>query len=198
MIAVLGTSAATPSFGGMMALVRQTTGSRLGNANPVLYQLGAAQYQSSGAAVFHDIASGDNSVPGVDGYFSGPGYDLATGLGSLNATALVNAWPKPFVASFQYSPPQPLATQPVQFTDQTPGSPTAWSWNFGDPASGSLNASAERNPTHVFTGPGTYTVTLSTDVAGAAATPAALPITVAAPPSGCDRCPTVVPFQTPR
>jgi subtilase family serine protease len=198
MMAVLGTSAATPSFGGMLALVQQASGSRLGNANPVLYQLGAAQYQNSGVAVFHDITSGDNSVPGTDGYFSGPGYDLATGLGSLDAAALVNAWPKPLAASFQYSPPQPLATEPVHFVDQTPGSPTAWVWNFGDPASGSLNTSSEQNPTHAFSSPGTFTVTLSTDVAGASATPAAIPITVAAPPAGCDHCPVVVPFHSPR
>jgi subtilase family serine protease len=198
MTEVLGTSAATPSFGGMLALVQQTTGTRLGNANPILYRLGVEQYQSSGVNVFHDVTTGDNGVPGMDGYFSGPGYDLATGLGSLDVAALVNAWPRPLVASFLYSPAQPMANKPVQFTDQSSGLPTAWVWDFGDPASGSLNTSSERNPTHVFSGPGTYTVTLSTDVAGATSTPAAIPITVTAAPASCDHCPVVVPFQTPR
>ena len=57
----------------------------------MLYSLGNAQY-SGGAAVFHDITAGNNSVPGVIGYPAGPGYDLASGLGSVDAFALSNAW----------------------------------------------------------------------------------------------------------
>ncbi|MBL7981905.1 MAG: PKD domain-containing protein [Flavobacteriales bacterium] len=38
---------------------------------------------------------------------------------------------------------------------------TAWSWDFGDPASGAANTSQEQLPTHVFSAPGTYTVTLT-------------------------------------
>jgi len=52
-------------------------------------------------------------------------------------------------------------TQPVQFTETTPQTPKAtyrfW-WDFGDPASGPANNSTLRNPTHLFSGPGTYTV----------------------------------------
>ena len=58
----------------------------------------------------------------------------------------------------------------VQFTDNSsaPGSTiVAWNWNFGDPASGANNTSTLQNPTHVFSGPGTYTVTLNvTSAAG--------------------------------
>src|SRR5208283_2345385 len=53
---------------------------------------GNAQYGSGGAQVFHDITSGNNSVPGVTGYASAAGYDMATGLGSVDASALVNNW----------------------------------------------------------------------------------------------------------
>jgi len=87
-----GTSCATPAFAGLMALVVQATGQRQGNANAVLYRLANAQYQSGGAAVFHDILSGSNSVPGVAGFLAGPGYDQATGLGSVDASALVANW----------------------------------------------------------------------------------------------------------
>ncbi len=87
-----GTSAASPSFAGLMALLVQATGSRQGNADTRLYQLGSAQYGTAGAQVFHDVTTGDNSVPGVTGYGCGPAYDLATGLGSVDATALVNIW----------------------------------------------------------------------------------------------------------
>ncbi len=87
-----GTSAAAPAFAGIMALVVQKTGQRQGNANPRLYQLASAQYQSGGSAVFHDVSSGNNGVPGRNGYSAGAGYDLATGLGSVDANALVNNW----------------------------------------------------------------------------------------------------------
>ncbi len=90
--AVGGTSASSPSFAGLMALVVQKTGQRQGNANTRFYQLGSAQYGSGGAVVFHDTTSGNNSVPGVTGYSCATGYDLATGLGSVDAYALVNIW----------------------------------------------------------------------------------------------------------
>lgn len=41
------------------------------------------------------------------------------------------------------------------------GSITGWTWNFGDPASGAANTSTAQNPTHIFSGWGNYTVTLS-------------------------------------
>jgi hypothetical protein len=108
-----GTSASAPSFAGMMALVDQkmaqinpTQGARQGQADYVLYKLAAqenfSQCNSSKPAancVFNDVTSGNNCVPGELGY--GPsctiyaaktGFDLATGLGSVNATNLVNNW----------------------------------------------------------------------------------------------------------
>jgi len=91
-----GTSAASPSFAGLMALVLQKTGERQGNPNPRLYQLAAAQYGAGGVPVYHDTASGNNSVPGVTGYQSAAGYDLATGLGSVDASALVENWTPDF------------------------------------------------------------------------------------------------------
>jgi len=44
----------------------------------------------------------------------------------------------------------------VKFTDASKGGPTSWSWNFGDGST-----STDRNPTHVFTSAGTYTVALT-------------------------------------
>jgi hypothetical protein len=107
---VLGTSAAAPSFASMMALVDQSQGGPQGVANYVLYPLAAAQ-QTAGtkcdasntsappnsACVFNDVTSGNISVPGEAGYPSGvyaaaAGYDMATGLGSVNVANLVTAW----------------------------------------------------------------------------------------------------------
>jgi pseudomonalisin len=88
---VFGTSAASPSFAGIMALVVQKTGASQGNANSVLYSMAATQF-AGGAPVFNDITSGNNSVPGVAGFSAAAGYDQATGWGSVNAATLVNAW----------------------------------------------------------------------------------------------------------
>jgi PKD repeat protein len=45
----------------------------------------------------------------------------------------------------------------VAFTDLSQNGPTSWSWNFGDNGSGSNNTSTLQNPSHTFSGPGTYT-----------------------------------------
>jgi hypothetical protein len=102
-----GTSASAPSMAGVAALLNSRLGSRLGNLNPLLYSLAA-----SSPAVFHDAqpaSSGvanctaltpslcNNSTPGpasltvgaTAGYLLTPGYDLVTGLGSLNVGDLI-------------------------------------------------------------------------------------------------------------
>jgi PKD repeat protein len=62
-------------------------------------------------------------------------------------------------ASFAVSA-NPKAGQPVQFTDTSTGSPTSWSWDFGDGG-----ASTAQNPTHTF-GAGTYQVSLTVSSSG--------------------------------
>ena len=91
LVGASGTSAASPSFAGIMALVVQKTGSAQGNANNVLYSMANTQF-AGGAAVFNDVTSGNNSVPGVAGFSAGAGYDQTTGWGSVNAANLVNTW----------------------------------------------------------------------------------------------------------
>jgi subtilase family serine protease len=86
-----GTSAAAPSFAGMVALVDQKMNAPQGLLNATLYPL-ATKQASGGAAVFHDTINGNNSVPGVTGYLATVGYDLASGLGSVDANLLVNHW----------------------------------------------------------------------------------------------------------
>jgi pseudomonalisin len=86
-----GTSAASPSFAGVMALVVQNTAARQGNANTAFYAL-ASKQRAGGALVFHDITSGNNSVPGQAGFNASVGYDQATGLGSIDGSVLVNHW----------------------------------------------------------------------------------------------------------
>ncbi len=95
-----GTSASTPTFAGILALVAQSAKSRLGMANFVLYPLAASQNDAGcnasgtpkSSCVFNDVTQGNNSVPGQTGAAAGLGYDLATGLGSINAANLAANW----------------------------------------------------------------------------------------------------------
>ncbi len=103
---VSGTSAATPSFAAIMALIVQYTGSRQGQAAANLYGLAANESLASCNAsvpapncIFNDVTVGNNAVPGETGYSTstaayqaGVGYDLATGLGSVNVSNLVFGW----------------------------------------------------------------------------------------------------------
>ncbi len=103
--AVGGTSASTPAFAGIVAILNQavkTAGGSfgLGNINPTLYALA-----KSDPDAFHDIVTGENDapcIPGKDdqcptngnygGFSAAAGYDRATGLGSVDAAKLVAAW----------------------------------------------------------------------------------------------------------
>lgn len=64
----------------------------------------------------------------------------------------------------------------------TLGTITAWSWNFGDAASGSANTSSLQNPCHVFSGPGTFSVILTVTSDSGCQTTNMLPVIVVPPP----------------
>ena len=99
--AVGGTSAAAPTFAGILALISQSMGSfGLGNINPTLYSLAAGA-----SSPFNDVTVGNNNVPCANpspdcpttspfqfGFSAGTGYDQVTGLGSVNANALATTW----------------------------------------------------------------------------------------------------------
>ena len=129
-----GTSAGTPAFAGIIALVNQQTGQRQGNANYMLYALAAKDTNYTGGncnssvghtpatgCVFNDVSKGNIGVACVKGstsiidngtswcagtgstygvtvangtvaYAAGAGYDLATGLGSINVANLLSKW----------------------------------------------------------------------------------------------------------
>ena len=87
-----GTSEATPLFAGVVALADQVAGHPLGLLNPALYAMARA-----GDPGIVDVTSGNNTVPfrqggtlhTVTGFTAGPGYDLASGLGTINAAEFV-------------------------------------------------------------------------------------------------------------
>jgi subtilase family serine protease len=82
-----GTSEASPMFAGIVADAAQLRGRSLGDINPALYLLGRLPARTG----IVDVVSGNNSFAGVTGYNAGPGYDLASGLGTINASTFVPA-----------------------------------------------------------------------------------------------------------
>lgn len=161
-----GTSVSSPAFAGIMALVNQKTGERQGNANYVFYKMAATPANncnsstvSSTAAntcIFYDIPAGSTiampcvadspnctvATPGdqngvLSGFSTNAGYDLATGLGSVNAENLVNQW-STFAgqfkgskfSSFALGPPatithgQPIAVAATVVPQSGTGTPT--------------------------------------------------------------------------
>ena len=104
LVGIGGTSAASPSFAGIVAILNQYLTAQgkisrpgLGNINPALYNLA-----SNTTGIFHDIVTANNDVEcaagtkgcvgGWLGYSAGAGYDVATGLGSVDAYNLVTRW----------------------------------------------------------------------------------------------------------
>ena len=87
-----GTSEASPLFAGIVALTDQVAGHSVGFINPALYALSAER-----APGLVDVTHGNNTVGftqngtlyTVQGYSAGRGYDLASGVGTVNAALFV-------------------------------------------------------------------------------------------------------------
>src|ERR1039457_4429851 len=87
-----GTSEATPLFAGVVALADQVAGHPLGLINPALYKMSASH-----ARGIADVRNGNNTVSftqggkldTVKGFSALPGYDLASGVGTVNADPFV-------------------------------------------------------------------------------------------------------------
>src|SRR6185437_5184971 len=139
-----GTSLSSPMFVGFWSRVMAGKGN-LGFPAPLLYPLSASD--------FHDITVGSN------GNSAGPGFDLASGRGSVIWSAayaeLSGGGNQPPVASFT-SRSRGLT---VQFTDTSTdpdGTIVARLWNFGDGTKGTKNPQL-----HKYAAAGTYNVKLT-------------------------------------
>jgi len=106
-----GTSVAAPAFAGIVAILNEIANAPQGNINPSLYKLA-----STTPSAFHDVTTGGNQVncrfnsvdcgaAGTIGYSAGSGYDLATGLGSIDGSTLLTAW-----AAILQTPTNPAPT----------------------------------------------------------------------------------------
>ena len=84
----------------------------------------------------------------------------------------------PTVAEFTASTVAGTAPLSVSFTDLSSGNPTSWSWDFGDGTS-----STQRNPVHVYTSAGSYTVALTASGAGGTSTESKFEFVYVTPPA---------------
>jgi hypothetical protein len=191
-----GTSASSPVFAGIITLMNQYLASfgldksGLGNINPTLYSLAATPANG----VFHKVDSGDSNVycqpntptgqpadvicpaAGVFGFSATnadttTGFNLVTGLGSVDANALATAWRAFLTPDFQFSTPNPQsvsvaagASASVVLTIAPISGSTAAVINFSPSSCAGLptGASCSFNPASVnFTGTNSPTTTLT-------------------------------------
>jgi PKD repeat protein len=143
-----------------------------------------------GDSLYYTVPSGLPMPQGVTIFYVGGstariitsmGVPQTVSAGGLYPTGSVTSTPPPVpapLADFNATPlagPAPLA---VSCMDASTGSPIGWNWTFGDIGAG--NTSTLQNPSHTYTIPGTYTVTLVAGNTGGSSTKTRT-ITVTAP-----------------
>ncbi len=166
--AVGGTSAAAPTFAGIVALLNQylvnngfQTNFGIGNANPNLYYIATNNPTS-----MNDVTVGNNIVPctsgsldcpasGEFGFSAGIGYDEVTGLGSVNANTLATAWGELSTATTTAISPSTNSLQvgnPVTFTATvTPATATGTVTFFNNGSTTALGSATISGGTGTFT-----------------------------------------------
>jgi subtilase family serine protease len=83
-----GTSISSQLVGGLLAVAAQSCGvTRLGFVNPTLYAMASA------GVGFNDVTAGNNDLYGEGVYNAGVGYDMASGLGSPDASFITGICP---------------------------------------------------------------------------------------------------------
>lgn len=161
-IVVGGTSAVSPLWSALLARINQNLNANnrqnVGFAHATLY---------NNPSAFRDTVSGNNGA-----YSASNGWDPCTGMGSPNGASLLSVFtnagvtPSPPVASFNISPSSGNTPLNVTFTNNSTGSPTSYSWNFGD-----NTTSTTTSPTHQYVNilagtTATFTATLTATNAG--------------------------------
>jgi len=131
-----GTSCATPYAAGVCALIK--------SLHPTW----------TPAQVRAQLVGSADDVVNVE---SGTGWDRYSGYGMVNAAAALGLAGVPPVAAFTGGPTSGCVDLlNVSFADLSTGSITGWHWRFGDGASATV-----KNPSHVYTTAGVYSVTLT-------------------------------------
>jgi len=140
------------------------SGTPTAGPSPLLVQFSDLSIAGTSAITAWSWTFGDggtSSVQNPSHTYASPGsytvsLQVTTADGQNTKTRSAYVQPcQPPVANFSGTPVSGLAPLTVRFTDLTTGAPVSWAWNFGD---GTTNAT--QNPSHVYSTPGTYTVSL--------------------------------------
>ncbi len=170
--AIGGTSAAAPLWAALAALTDASSrcgGGAIGFANPLLYAAAATGY----SADFNDVTSGGNDITGGNGgeFAAGPGFDMASGLGTPNGSALAQAlctgaYPVTVTSPGNQSTPiEAAASVPISASDAN-GKTLSYSATGLPPGLAIDSSSGTISGTPSSTGQFTVTVT-ATDTQGA-------------------------------
>ncbi len=177
-----GTSLSAPIFAGLSRVIAQIAGvARLGNLNPIMYQLARQNYDTAG---FHDVTVGNNTANGVAGFNAGPGYDQASGLGTVDFNVFANS-----VKNLLATEPSPTATATQTPTATATQTPTATSTRTPIPtATRTSTATVIQTPTAI-----------ATQTSTAIATPVQTPTAIATqtPTATATEIATATPIATP-
>jgi len=165
----VGTSLSTPLWAGFVAMINQA---RAKAGLPSLGLLAPRLYSLIGTSAFNSITVGNN------GYPAGPGYNLSTGVGTPNLTALIPALtPVPPTISSQPVSQTVTSGGTVVFAVAAGGSPAPtyqWQWD-NVPLVGATNARLVLSGNTTVAG--NYTCTVVNDNASVTSSPAVLTIT---------------------
>lgn len=152
---ISGTSMATPHTSGVAALYLEASPS----ASPAVVR--DAIYAATTKGIVTSSSTANNHL-----LFSG--FITGGGGGGTAPTA-----------AFSGSPTSGQAPLAVAFADQSTGSPTSWSWSFGDGGT-----STAQHPTYTYSAAGTYNVSLTVSNAYGSSTETKIGyVAVTAPPS---------------
>ena len=139
-----GTSAVSPLWSGLLGRINQSLGRSVGFVHPSIY---------ANSSVCRDIIQGNNGF-----YSAGVGWDPCTGNGTPNGQLLLNLLTGNVapIANFIATPLSGNRPLTINFTDISTNLPTNWLWNFGD-----NTTSIIKNPSHIYSTTGTFTVSLT-------------------------------------
>jgi PKD repeat protein len=145
-------------------------------ANPDIWDLDSNSIVDNGALLYFEAYAGELHVYVIDLVLSPTSLPLVRIVALLHPLRAATATAP--TADFAASPLAGEAPLAVLFTDLSAGAPTSWLWGFGDGAT-----STEADPTHVYSTPGVYDVTLTaTNATGSSTKQRAGYVTVLQPP----------------